>query len=83
MDTSSHNMKSLFDQLGLPSEGDQIERFISQHRTRTGLDPLEGAPFWSPSQARFIQQALSDDSDWSEVVDELTSAISNASHESL
>ncbi len=71
MDTSSHTMKSLFDQLGLPSDNKEIERFIQKHRTETGLDPLEGAPFWSPSQARFIQQALAEDSDWSEVVDEL------------
>ncbi|MEH6625806.1 MAG: DUF2789 domain-containing protein [Motiliproteus sp.] len=71
MDTSNHNINTLFDQLGLPSADQDIETFIRAHRTETGLDPLEGARFWSPSQARFIQQALSDDSDWSEVVDEL------------
>ncbi len=71
MDTSSHTINTLFDQLGLPSADSEIERFIESHRTETGLDPIEGAQFWSPSQARFIQQALADDSDWSEVVDEL------------
>lgn len=71
MDTSNHNLTTLFDQLGLPSADSEIEHFIQSHRTETGLDPLEGAKFWSPSQARFIQQALSDDSDWSEIVDEL------------
>jgi len=71
MDTSVHTLSTLFDQLGLPSKEQEIERFIEQHRKQTGLDPLEGAPFWSPGQARFIQQALADDSDWSEVVDEL------------
>ncbi|RDE25051.1 DUF2789 domain-containing protein [Motiliproteus coralliicola] len=71
MDTSIHNMQGLFQQLGLPSEPKQIEQFIRQHRCQTGLDPLEGAPFWSPSQAHFIQEALYQDSDWTEVVDEL------------
>lgn len=71
MDTSTHTLQTLFQQLGLPSEPQQIDQFISQHRAETGLDRLEGANFWSPSQARFIQEALDLDSDWSEVVDEL------------
>ncbi|MEH6471937.1 MAG: DUF2789 domain-containing protein [Halopseudomonas sp.] len=75
MDTSAHTMQTLFEQLGLPSETPQIDRFIAQHRAETGLDALEGACFWSPSQARFIQEALYYDSDWSEVVDELNTRL--------
>ena len=71
MDTSQHTMQSLFQQLGLPSEPKQIDQFIKRHRPDTGLDSLQGAQFWSPSQAHFIQEALEFDSDWSEVVDEL------------
>ena len=71
MDTSHHTIQTLFQQLGLPSEPKQIDRFINAHRAETGLDVLEGAPFWSPSQARFLQEAREFDSDWSEVVDEL------------
>ncbi|OMH38391.1 DUF2789 domain-containing protein [Motiliproteus sp. MSK22-1] len=71
MDMSSHTLSTLFDQLGLPSDEQNIKKFIAKHRTQTGLDPLEGAPFWSPGQAQFLQQALTEDSDWSEVVDEL------------
>jgi hypothetical protein len=71
MDTSHHTMQSLFQQLGLPSEPKQIDHFIAIHRTETGMDTLEGARFWSPNQAHFIQQALEFDSDWSEVVDAL------------
>ncbi len=63
MDTSTHSLEHLFDQLGLPSSPDEIERFIATHPTEAG-DPLERAPFWSPSQARFIQQTLEEDSDW-------------------
>ncbi len=75
MDTSSHSMQTLFDQLGLPSGSEDIERFIKQHRAKTGLDPLSKASFWSPSQATFIEQALAEDSDWAEVVDELSSLL--------
>tara|TARA_R110001583_G_C5590017_1_gene403667 strand:+ start:807 stop:1040 length:234 start_codon:yes stop_codon:yes gene_type:complete len=71
MDTSAHTLQTLFQQLGLPSEPEQIDQFIRQHRPETGIDRLEGANFWTPSQARFIQEALYQDSDWSEVVDEL------------
>ncbi|MFT5722755.1 MAG: hypothetical protein ACI9W6_003091 [Motiliproteus sp.] len=71
MDTSNHTLQTLFQQLGLPSEPEQIDQFICEHIAETGLDRLEGANFWSPSQARFIQEALALDSDWSEVVDEL------------
>lgn len=71
MDTSQHTMQTLFDQLGLPSEPQQIDAFIASHRAETGLDTLEGARFWSPSQAHFLQEARQMDSDWCEVVDEL------------
>ena len=71
MDMSSHTLSTLFDQLGLPSDEQDIKKFVAKHRTQTGLDPLEGAPFWSPGQAHFLQEALTEDSDWSEVVDEL------------
>lgn len=75
MDTSHHNLKALFEQLGLPSQPHQIDAFIAKHRTETGLDRLEGAPFWSPSQAHFLQKALQEDSDWFEVADELNTRL--------
>lgn len=75
MDTSAHNLNTLFKQLGLPSSDQDIERFIQEHRSRTGMDPLQDAPFWSPAQARFIQEAWEDDSDWCEAVDELSSLL--------
>ncbi len=75
MDTDSHTLNTLFKQLGLPNSDKDIAKFIAQHRTETGLDPLEGAPFWSPNQAHFIQEALEEDSDWCEVVDELNALL--------
>ena len=75
MDTSAHSMQTMFQQLGLPSETAQIDEFISRHRAETGTDSLESASFWSPSQAQFIKEALHQDSDWSEVVDELNTRL--------
>ncbi|UZE96212.1 DUF2789 domain-containing protein [Alkalimarinus alittae] len=71
MDTSFHTMNSLFSQLGLPDDDASIEKFVRQHQ---GLDKkvhLDKAPFWTPAQAKFIEEAFQDDSDWTEMVDHL------------
>lgn len=75
MDTSKHTMDNLFAQLGLQKQPNAIECFIAEHR---GLAPnvqLSNASFWSQSQSAFIQEAIDDDSDWSEVVDQLDSRL--------
>jgi hypothetical protein len=71
MDTSLHNPQTLFRQLGLSDRPQDIVRFIAEHRLSTAAQPLAAAPFWSPAQAAFIQEAIEQDSDWCEVVDEL------------
>ncbi|MBY4679034.1 DUF2789 domain-containing protein [Marinobacterium arenosum] len=75
MDTSTHNINTLFDQLGLPSSDRDIERFIETHRLFTGDIVLSEATFWTPAQAQFLKEALEDDSDWCEAVDELDSRL--------
>ncbi|PCJ39314.1 MAG: hypothetical protein COA99_10500 [Moraxellaceae bacterium] len=71
MDTSNHyGMQTLFDQLGLPSNPDQIERFINSHQLDAKLR-IEEAEFWTESQAMFLREAISDDSEWAEIVDNL------------
>jgi hypothetical protein len=37
--------------------------------------PLHEAPFWTPSQAEFLRDAVCEDSDWAEVVDELNAGL--------
>ncbi len=71
MDTSQHTMSSLFQQLGLPASDEAIEAFISRNRLARG-ELLAEADFWSPDQARFLQEAVADDADWAEVVDQLS-----------
>ncbi|MBU3069542.1 DUF2789 domain-containing protein [Aestuariicella sp. G3-2] len=70
MDTSLHSMNSLFQQLGLPHDDEDIETFITRHRLDQG-QMLSEATFWSPNQARFLKEAVEEDADWAEVVDQL------------
>ncbi|MBD3656581.1 MULTISPECIES: DUF2789 domain-containing protein [Marinobacter] len=71
MDTTTHNLNTLFDQLGLPSDDASIEKFVASHSPLAREIALRDAPFWSQSQASFLEEGLEDDSDWAEVIDEL------------
>ncbi|MBL4827276.1 MAG: DUF2789 domain-containing protein [Spongiibacteraceae bacterium] len=70
MDTSSHTLENLFLQLGLSNATRSIEAFVKNHHLPRDI-PLEQAAFWSAGQAQFIHEALEQDSDWSEIVDQL------------
>jgi len=75
MDTSHHDLSSLFLQLGLPGEPQAIDAFLAGHRLNAGT-ALAEAPFWSRAQAEFLREALADDSDWAEAADELAMLLS-------
>ena len=77
MDTSSHDLSNLFRQLGLAGEAGAIDAFLASHRLDAGM-ALVDAPFWNPSQAAFLGEALADDSDWAEAVDELSTLLSQS-----
>ncbi|MCP8687062.1 DUF2789 domain-containing protein [Marinobacterium sedimentorum] len=77
MDTSQHSMHNLFEQLGLPSSEHDVEQFIRIHRLFSQDIRLDQATFWTPVQAAFLREAIEDDSDWSEVVDELNTRLRN------
>ncbi|MBV8049387.1 MAG: DUF2789 domain-containing protein [Paludibacterium sp.] len=74
MDTSRHDLPSLFSQLGLPAEIGAIRAFIVSHplprETR-----IHDAPFWTAAQSAFLKQALDDDAEWAEAVDELANLL--------
>lgn len=70
MDTTNHSMQTLFEQLGLSSNETAIENFIFNNHMGKDI-PLDHAAFWNTGQAQFIREALDQDSDWSEVVDQL------------
>jgi len=71
MENFEHTMNDLFAQLGLPDADVEIDNFIHQHRPVSNELSLEKASFWNRGQSQFIHEALNDDSDWSELVDQL------------
>ncbi|MGH6627330.1 MAG: DUF2789 domain-containing protein [Burkholderiaceae bacterium] len=75
MDTSHHDLNGLFSQLGLPGEPQAIDAFVAAHRLDAGM-AVADAPFWSRAQAEFLREALADDAEWAEVVDELAMLLS-------
>ncbi|MFT5033316.1 MAG: hypothetical protein ACI89D_001594 [Bermanella sp.] len=70
-----HSINALFQQLGLPDNDSEIEQFIAEHSPLAPKTALQQASFWSPAQAGFLQEAINDDADWSEIVDELDSRL--------
>jgi len=64
-------MCSLFKQLGLPHEPEQVDEFIAHHKAVSDGVSIDQAPFWNDSQSQFLKSAIEDDSVWSEAVDQL------------
>ena len=77
MNNLEHTMSSLFAQLGLPDADSDIDNFIHTHRPIPETLSLEKAPFWNTGQSQFIHEALCEDSDWSELVDQLDTRLRN------
>jgi hypothetical protein len=70
MDMSQHTLKNLFAQLGLANSEVAMEAFIANNRLHREV-PIEKAAFWSSAQAQFLREAIAEDADWAEVVDQL------------
>lgn len=75
MDLSTHNLNTLFAQLGLPSDDRAIAEFIRSHAPLPHDQPIYEAGCFSDVQAAFLAQGLDEDSDWAEVIDQLASAM--------
>lgn len=75
MDTGRHELPQLFGQLGLDNDAAAIRAFIATHWLEHEVE-LPDAPFWNASQSAFLRQALADDAEWAEAVDELATLLS-------
>lgn len=71
MEKPVHSMSSLFAQLGQPDDDGAIAHFIETHGPIANGLQLHEAGFWTTSQAAFLREAILDDADWAEVIDEL------------
>jgi Protein of unknown function (DUF2789) len=74
MSMNNRTLEELFEQLGLSSQKIHMERFIERHQLRPG-SILENAVYWDSEQKAFLIEAKSDDSEWSEVVDQLANLL--------
>lgn len=71
METHTHTLSSLFDQLGLDSEIASIEMFIDTYKPISSEIELHKAYFWNEAQTSFLKQMKDEDADWSGVIDQL------------
>jgi hypothetical protein len=74
MTHTQHHFHQLFEQLGLANDAEGISQFIRQHAPLPAEVSLADAPFWNPAQAAFLREALLQDADWAELVDQLNLA---------
>ena len=75
MEQQLHSMNTLFSQLGKPSDDAAIAAFIETYRPLPSGIKLHEAVFWTDSQAGFLREAVCDDADWAEIVEELNAEL--------
>jgi len=75
MNTTLPHFAALFAQLGLPDDDQSIAEFLAKHRSMAHGMRLAEAAYWTPSQAAFLREALSQDAEWAVVVDQLSKAL--------
>lgn len=71
MEISQHDVTDLFEQLGLGSSPEEIKYFVKNHRHTQDSTSIHEASFWIASQSTFLKQAIEEDADWAELVDQL------------
>lgn len=75
MHTSIHTLNSLFDQLGLPSTSDEIDKFIEQHKPVADHKAIYEMDFFDGSQKAFLKEATERDAKWADLTDTLDSLL--------
>ena len=75
MNKPMHHFGELFAQLGLPDDNRSISHFLTTHASMADCERLPDAPYWTPSQAAFLRESLTHDSDWTGLVDQLNVAL--------
>jgi Protein of unknown function (DUF2789) len=75
MESPTHSLNNLFEQLGLSSDQVEIERFIKSHSPLATDIFLPDAPFWTQAQASFLREEILNDADWAGVIDQLNSKL--------
>ena len=71
MATPAHSMSQLFDQLGLPSGNQEIDKFIEQQKQVADSKRIYETDFFSDSQRTFLKEVKEHGGDWAELTDTL------------
>ncbi|MDO6687829.1 MULTISPECIES: DUF2789 family protein [unclassified Agarivorans] len=66
-----HTLSDLFEQLGLDPSINGIAQFVTDKGPIAAGVVLHKASFWTPTQASFLAEAVEQDADWAELVDQL------------
>ncbi|MEC4727033.1 DUF2789 domain-containing protein [Shewanella sp. D64] len=74
MDTTPQDLSHLFDQLGIDSSEENIDKFIADNQIPKNV-LISQAVFWSESQKSFLREAIDEDAQWSELIDHLDALI--------
>jgi hypothetical protein len=75
MDSLTHTLPNLFDQLGLASDEASINKFVKTYGSLPHGLSLADANFWTASQKTFLSDEILNDADWAEVIDSLNAAL--------
>lgn len=74
MSINSRTLEELFEQLGLSSKKIHMDQFIERHQLKSS-SILSEAIYWTSDQKSFLIEAISQDSEWAEVVDQLANLL--------
>ena len=71
MDAPVHQLSEVFQQLGLPDDAVEIDKFITTHSPLDQDVKLVDAPFWTDAQRAFLKESYEKDADWIPMIDQL------------
>lgn len=71
----SHQLSSLFKQLGMAHDTAAIENFINDNSVVPDGTEIHELQCWSRSQTNFLQQAITEDAEWCIGVDQLNTVL--------
>ena len=74
MEIIAHNLTNLFLQLGMPASDKAIADFVNTHHLPSNRR-LPEALWWTPAQAKFLEEGWKEDADWAPVIEELNSML--------
>ena len=67
-------MNTLFEQLGLDSSDEAIDKFVKENQLPQSVK-ISDAPFWTDNQCKFLKNEFKEDAEWIPVIDDLNTRL--------